>query len=118
MSHDICHVEIPAPDMAEAKRFYEAVFGWKVELWGDGTYAIFKTSDKGLSGGLVGERPVADGGCVIFLECEDMPAMLEKITANGGKVVLGKTAIGGGEMGYFSYFRDSLGNKLGLWSKT
>lgn len=118
MSHDVCHFEIPAPDMAEAKRFYETVFGWKVELWGDGTYAIIATSDKGVGGGLVGDRPVAESGCVIFLACEDMPALLEQITANGGEIVLGKTAIGDGVMGYFSYFRDSLGNKLGLWSQT
>ncbi len=118
MSHDICHVEIPAPDMAEAKRFYEAVFGWKIELWGDGTYAIFTTSEDGLGGGLTSELPAGDGGCVIYLKCEDIPALLEKIAANGGKGVTEKTAIADGEMGYYCYFRDSLGNKLGLWSKT
>jgi len=117
MSHDICHVEIPAPDMSEAKRFYETVFGWKVELWGDGSYAVFSTSNVGVGGGLTSDMPVVDGGCVIFLVCEDIPVMLEKIAANGGKVVTEKTAIGDGAMGYYSYFRDSSGNKIGLWSQ-
>jgi uncharacterized protein len=118
MSHDICHFEIPAPDMAEAKRFYETVFGWNVELWGDGGYAIVKTSEGALGGGLNGTESAVEGGCVLIIECEDIPAMLERVAANGGKGITEKTAIADGQMGYFCYFRDSLGNKLGLWSKT
>lgn len=116
--HNICHVEIPAPDMAEAKRFYEAVFGWKVELWGDGRYALFTTGEDGVGGGLDGTEKASDGGCVLTIECEDIPAMLEKIAANGGKQLTEKTAIADGAMGYHCYFSDSLGNKLGLWAKT
>jgi predicted enzyme related to lactoylglutathione lyase len=26
-----CHVVIPAPDLAKAKAFYEAIFGWRVQ---------------------------------------------------------------------------------------
>lgn len=117
MSHDICHFEVPAPDMAEAKRFYEAVFGWNVKLWGDGCYAMITTGENALGGGFDATEKPAEGGCVLIIECEDMPAMLEKVAANGGKGLTEKTAIADGQMGYYCYFRDSLGNKLGLWSQ-
>ena len=49
---------------------------------------------------------------MFYIDTDDMDATLEKITANGGQIVRGKTPLG--EMGFLAWFKDSEGNILGL----
>ena len=35
MKNKVAWFEIPASDFQKAKKFYEAVFDWKIDLWGD-----------------------------------------------------------------------------------
>jgi predicted enzyme related to lactoylglutathione lyase len=110
----ICHIEIPAPDLAKAMTFYATVFGWETQAFSGG-YAIFRDGVTG--GGLDKGMPVGAGGAVPVIACEDIPEKMAEIEAAGGAEVQGKTEIGGG-MGYYAYFRDPNGNRMGIWSKT
>ena len=52
-----------------------------------------------------------------YVQVEDIPETLAKISTLGGKVEKEKTEIGG-DYGFYAIFRDPSGNRLGLWSKT
>lgn len=110
----ICHVEIPAPNLAKAKAFYEKVFGWKVQEPFSSGYCIFSADE--MSGGLDRDGKVADEGVMLYLKVADIPATLKKITAAGGAIVKGKTEIGGG-YGFYACFRDPNGNRLAVWCR-
>jgi len=110
----ICHVEVPAPDLAKAKAFYEGVFGWETQPMGE-TYLLFSAGPDG--GGLDADAPVGDGGAVLVLAVPDIDEKLAEIEAAGGSALSGKTEIGGGH-GFYAYFRDPNGNKMGVWSQT
>ncbi len=109
----VCHLEIPAPDLDAAQRFYGAVFGWTFHAMGP-EYVIFQYPGGG--GGLDASLPVGDGGAVPVLAVPEVAEALGRIDAAGGKRLTEKTEIGGGH-GFCAYFRDPLGNKMGVWSR-
>jgi predicted enzyme related to lactoylglutathione lyase len=57
------HFEIHATDPEQAKAFYEAVFGWRIDQWGSKPYWTVNTGEgPGINGGLLprrGPRPAA-----------------------------------------------------------
>ena len=116
MANSICHVEIPTTDLGESKRFYETVFGWKVDVLPEGNYAVFSPGEGEIGGGLDPSIPVGEGGSVAYVKVEDIPAALASITDNGGSIIKDKTQISP-EYGFYALFKDCCGNKLGLWSK-
>ena len=118
MGNPICHIEIPTTNLEESRRFYQVVFGWEITEWGNEPYWLFTTGEGKVGGALFGADFICKEGIVLVLETDDIPATLVKIEENGGEKLTDKTPIGeSAEMGYYAYFRDSVGNKLGLWSK-
>lgn len=110
--------EIPVADMDRAKSFYEAVFGCKLALV-DMTprqMAMFsmEMGIPGIGGALVKEETFVPSyhGTLVYFSVSDIPAALDKVVANGGKLLLPKTSIG--EYGYCAYFEDCEGNRIGL----
>lgn len=118
-AHDvgsICHIEIPAKDLPKAKAFYSSVFTWEIQENVPGpSYWFFRAADA--RGAFDPEAEPSEHGVLLVLRVDDIPSKLAEIEAAGGAVVTQKTAIGGG-MGYYAYFRDPNGNKLGIWSAT
>ena len=113
---EICHVNIPAPDLAKAKAFYTKVFGWKCTAMPGMTGYSFWSAGK-LGGGFDADVKPAKGGVTLYLAVADIPAALKKIKFSGGKAVRPKTAIPG-NYGFMATFLDPNGNRMGLWSKT
>ena len=113
--------EIPVGDLARAKKFYEAVFGFELNLQDMGMMkmAWFPMPDK-LSPGATGSLVKAEGyvpshsGTVVYFTVDDIDARLGKVQANGGKVLLPKMGIG--EYGSIAQFEDSEGNRVALHS--
>jgi predicted enzyme related to lactoylglutathione lyase len=110
----ICHVEVPAPDLQRMQAFYGAVFDWQFSPMGP-EYVLFHAGDTG--GGLDPSMPVTDGGALLVLAVDDIDASLADIAANGGTALSAKTAISD-DHGFYAYFRDPCGNKMGVWSKS
>jgi uncharacterized protein len=111
--------EIPVSDMARAAAFYEAVFRWpvKVENMADGmVMGWFPASETGYgaSGALVkGEGYVPTlGGTVIYFSEPDINGALERVKTGGGNVIVEKTNIG--RYGFYAWFEDTEGNRIGL----
>lgn len=115
--------EIPATDIARAKRFYEQIFEIKMdEMEMPGMkYAMFPfdpTAQK-VSGGLAQSPMHVPGptGSIIYLNANpDLKNVLNRIEAAGGKITMPKTAIGAN--GFMAFFIDSEGNTMALHSNT
>jgi predicted enzyme related to lactoylglutathione lyase len=90
MKNKVVLFEIPASDFKKAKQFYESVFDWKVELWGD-------------------------EGAMALTTAADIDETLKAIEKAGGKVVTPKHPID--EWGFMADFADPEGNLLSLWEK-
>jgi predicted enzyme related to lactoylglutathione lyase len=115
--------EIPVTDMARAKAFYQNVMetSFKDDEMGGFQMAIFDAEEGAVSGMLVlGENyQPSQTGAVIYLNGgDDLSLPLERAVAQGGKVMVPKTAINDGECGYYAQFMDSEGNRIGLYSAT
>lgn len=115
--------EIPAGDIERAKKFYEAIFGIKMEVQDMmGMKMAFFPYEPGsgkLSGALVQgpmHQPSASGAVVYLNANPDMDESLAKIEAAGGKVVMPKTKIND-DIGHMAFFMDSEGNRVALHSQ-
>lgn len=115
----ICYIEIPAPDVARAKRFYAEVFGWRVEDsdLGRAAYATFHAGE--MMGGFDSRRRPSGDGVLLYLKVEDIPATLQAIRDAGGRTVTNRSQVidGSDAYGFAATFTDPNGNLLGLWSK-
>ena len=112
--------EISVDDMDRAKEFYENVLDIQLGLQEvDSTrMAWFPTTEggAGCSGALLkseGRTPSHDG-TMIYFSVADIEAVLARAEANGGRTLTPKTDIG--EYGFYAYFEDSEGNRVGVHS--
>ena len=109
------HFDVSADDPQRAIRFYENVFGWKIEKWeGPLEYWYITTGppdQPGTTGGLARRDKPWQGITPVF----DVPSADEfarRIEAEGGTLVEPKTAIPG--IGYLVSFKDTEGNVLAV----
>lgn len=119
MKHLINWVEIPAIDIARAKKFYATILG-NIEFIdmnaNDSKYALFPVDDKFNAGALVQgayHKPSPDGIVIYFDGGKDMDNILKHVEKAGGQVIMPKTNTGM-EAGFVGMFIDTEGNKIGL----
>jgi len=114
--HSINYVEITVSDMARAKSFYEAAFGWKFNDYGPAYAGILGLSGDGTEVGGLSQsderRPL--GGPFVILYSNDLDATAAAITETGGRIANGPYEFPGGRR---LHFLDPDGNELGVWSK-
>lgn len=121
MSGRVVHFEIPFDDGDRARAFYRDLFGWELMEMPGMSYTLVTTgpsgdqgpSEPGYIGGGMLRRESPTEGPVIVIDVDDIDAMLAKVEAQGGQVLLGKQPVG--EMGWAAYFKDVEGNTMGLW---
>jgi len=118
MRNTINWFELPVTDFERAKKFYEAILDCKIEDQMMGPYRMgFLPGDgKGVSGAIVhgeGYEP-SDKGAMIYLNADGIiDEVIARIDKSGGKVVVPRTPITP-EIGDFSIFLDTEGNKVAL----
>lgn len=100
------YVELPVADVASAKAFYEAAFGWSLTEFGP-TYAATTTGDTDI--GLQGDEAEATKAPLPVIEVEDLEAALEAVTSASGKIVRPIFAFPGGRR---FQFLDPGGNEI------
>ena len=111
---NVVHVEIPAADVPAASKFYQELFGWKMEHAAEFDYTMW-ADGSGYGGGfnkVDDHNPV--GQVLVYIDSEDIEADLKKVEQLGGTVVTPKTEIPG--TGLFGQFRDPTGNVLALYT--
>jgi len=123
MPNRVVHFEIQVDQPERAMDFYQKVFGWNFQKWGEQAYWMIMTAPKestehGINGGLLPRptnTPAKECGtnaftCTIQVENFDETAM--KIAQAGGIVAMPKFAISG--MAWQGYFLDTEGNVFGV----
>ena len=118
----VVHFEIPADNLARAKKFYSTVFGWSLNEFPEMEYTIARTTDSDQNG-MPKEPGAINGGMlqrqdpvkspVITISVDNMDQAAATIEKNGGKIIRPKMAVG--DMGFAAYFKDTEGNVVGLW---
>lgn len=107
----IDYIEFNVADIAAAKAFYGAAFGWSFTDYGP-NYCEF--GDGRLSGGFTTLAPVsAKGGPLVILFANDLEDALSRVEAAGGRIVKPIFAFPGGRRFHFT---DSDGYELAVWS--
>lgn len=111
----VTHFEIPADDPDRAIRFYQEVFGWRIEKWdGPIEYWLVMTGpedEPGIDGGLTRREDPAIG-IENIIDVQDLDTSLGAVTAQGGEVIRPRMAVPG--VGWIAYITDTEGNIFGL----
>ena len=111
--HRIDYIELASPDLAAARDFYSAAFGWEFNDYG-GAYAGIRTADgDGEVGGLNPDGRAGSGGALVLLYSDDLDATVVSVRDAGGTVSREPYEFPGGRR---FYFRDPAGNELGVWA--
>ena len=111
--NQIDYVEFPAQSaesFANVKRFYQEVFGWSFQDWGD-DYS--DTKDSGITTGFSAAPAHRPAGTLVVLFTVDLEAARERVINAGGKIAKDIVSFPGGRR--FEYI-DPAGNQLGVWS--
>lgn len=112
--------EIPTLDLDRAQTFYEGILGTPLrrEPMGETELVVFPYGGKPhVSGALIrhSECLPAVQGSIVYLSVDNLTPVLDRVVAHGGDTLVPRTGLPG-DMGYFAQFRDSEGNRVGLWS--
>jgi len=111
----IVHFEINSDDPERAVKFYQKVFGWKIEKWnGPVDYWLVTTGPKdqpGINGGIM-KRINPQASTYNTVDVPSVDEFTKKIVESGGKVVVPKMAVPG--VGYMAYCADTEGNVFGI----
>lgn len=114
--------EIPVADLDRAKKFYETIFDIemsKMEVGKDVMYAFpYDPTSGKVSGAIIKDENAISkmDGVTLYLNANpNIDAVISRIEAAGGKVLIQKTEISP-EIGYMSFFNDTEGNRLALHS--
>jgi len=118
----VVHFEIPAGAFIRAQKFYNTVFGWKINSLPTMQYALLGTTDAdenqvptkpgAINGGIL-KRQGPIKSPVITINIASIDDSSKRIAKHGGKIVRKKAKVG--DLGYATYFKDTEGNVLGLW---
>ena len=109
--HAIDYIEFTVRDLAAAKQFYKAAFGWDFTDYGP-EYAGIQ-GPEGEVGGLHQAAEVRKGGPLVVLYSTDLAASLEAVRAAGGTVTQEPFSFPGGRR---FHFLDPSANELAVWS--
>src|SRR3954462_8863587 len=110
--------EIPVDNSARAKKFYNGLFGWKINpLLHMADYHHIDTAgaDASPDGALMKRMCPEHQGVTNYVLVDTVNKMSAKVQKLGGKVHKPKTAVPG--MGYFAICLDSENNVFALWEK-
>lgn len=111
---NIVHIEISTRNSEETIKFYQELFGWKVERIPEMNYATWEATE-GPGGGFspLGEDNKA-GDVLIHVSSDDIDADLKKAKSLGGTILREKSEIP--NIGWWGVFKDPTGNKIALYT--
>lgn len=110
--HAIDYIELAVTDIAAAKRFYSAAFGWRFTDYGP-DYAGIQGEGREV-GGFRQVPRVQVGGPLVILYSRDLDATVALVRRAGGRVVKEPSPFPGGRRFHFA---DPSGNELAVWSE-
>lgn len=112
----ICHVEFTTPDLAKAKEFYGALFGWEFHPFMETEWYFQTPKNWGPCGCVLQGAPAADSKTMIYVNVDDIAGTLARAEGMGATTVKAKTEIPGGH-GFFAQMKAPDGNVWGIYSR-
>jgi predicted enzyme related to lactoylglutathione lyase len=105
--------EVHTADVARAKQFYGAAFGWRFDDAIPG-YTMVQLGDGApISGGIASTEGARPAGALFMIQVDDVAAALEAVRGAGGSVVAGAEST---PMGLaYGYAADPDGSVFGVW---
>ncbi|HEY7024764.1 MAG TPA: VOC family protein [Candidatus Limnocylindrales bacterium] len=91
MGAKIVHVEVTGKDGAKLQKFYSDVFGWSLDTNNPGGYGMERQGD--MTAGIGAASDGGPGNVTFYVHTDDPNKALEKVTANGGRVILPLTEV-------------------------
>jgi len=123
-SNSLNWFEIPVADIDRAQKFYETVFGIKMERNDMEQFqmAMFPSQPgSGKASGAIVQSQMhipSEQGAIIYLNADpNLEVALGKIEGAGGKIIIPKTQITE-DYGYMAFFSDTEGNKMAMHSQS
>jgi hypothetical protein len=115
----IVHFDLPAEDLARARKFYEGLFGWTFER-PPAPMEYYLITTTGLDGsfgpgGGMGKRGAPDQRMTNYFGVPSLDQYLQKAKALGATVVMPKNTVP--FFGYLAICVDTEGNPFGLWEE-
>lgn len=116
----IVHFDIGVDNPERAKKFYQELFGWKIEMMpGFPDYFEIETAGldgkQGLSGGLTKRENPQQTGITNFIGVSFIDETIVKLSSLGGKVIRPKQVIPG--YGFLAVCTDTENNVIGLFQE-
>jgi predicted enzyme related to lactoylglutathione lyase len=109
----IVHFEIPADDVARARKFYADLFGWEIKGYPEMDYWTVTTSgEKHVDGGMM-KRQHPQQPITNYIDVPNIDEYVAKVQKLGGKVVVPKMPVP--TMGWFAQCLDTENNVFALW---
>jgi uncharacterized protein len=116
MPNPFAHIELSTDDVKKAKKFYQAVFAWKLNDMPAMAYTMIDVGG-GVGGGIQKKQmPEAPTAWLPYVKVDDVKATIAKAVKAGATAVLPFQEIG--EMGAIGIFTDPAGAALGLWEES
>jgi predicted enzyme related to lactoylglutathione lyase len=111
-------IEIPSKDASASPKFYESVFGWKIQRSEQmPEYPMFSDPSGNVGGGFdLRGKPAAAGGVLLYISVDSIDRILPTIESHGGTMQKPKTQISP-EVGWWASFKDPAGNTIGLFER-
>lgn len=113
LHHGIDYIELTVTDLAAAKRFYGAAFGWTFTDYGP-AYVGFSYRPGGEGGGFRLDAQVVTGGPLVVLFSSNLEASRDAVRTAGGTLTKDVFAFPGGRRFEFT---DPAGNALAVWGQ-
>lgn len=110
----VIHFEIQADNPAKICDFYNDVFGWEFNQWGENQYWLADTGREpspGINGGVL-PREYPNRGVTNTIAVGSIEHAIKKVEKAGGTIRVPKTAIDG--VGYVAYASDPESNVFGM----
>lgn len=109
MGSPVVHFEINSQNPAGLYDFYRELFDWQIQVDPEIGYGMVDTKGSGINGGIGPSR--GPNQVTFYIEVDDLPAVIARVEAAGGKIVVPITETGTVS---FAQFADPDGNVIGL----
>ena len=116
VAHKPVWTDLSTSDPEGARKFYSAVFGWRVEVNPDpqyGGYALAKAGGKDVAGIGPKQMDEAPTAWTVYIGTQDAEDTVKKAQAAGGNVIVPTMAVG--DQGKMAIIQDPSGAMIGVW---
>jgi len=112
MGQPVVHFEIGCRNSPKTQEFYSKLFDWKITQHGPAGM-IDTGAGSGINGHITALGHEPHQYVTVYVQVDNLQAMLDKAGKLGGKTLVPPTEIPG--MGSFAWLADIDGNIIGLW---